>query len=214
MKQLLIIILTIFTLSSCCTFATDPKYTVPKTTEIKTVYASPYTKPYIWDHIIQFLSGPYSPYTINSVDYPEGTITFSYSGDPCPYVDCGMLVADFTMPERNEIYEKHPTCKEYLEYTVCDENEKPCETKVKRSMHLETSTTIILTQSTNAVRVDMMTLYRLTKEISLYDEYGLFKGHLYDEITFPTHSSGQFPETPTVCKSNGNIELDIMELVQ
>lgn len=214
MKQLIILILAAFTLSSCCTLATDPKYTAPKTREITTTYISGYTKPYIWDKTIDFLSDIYSPYTINEIDYNQGTITFSYSGDPCPNVDCGELVADFTMPFKNSFYHKEPACSEYLTYTTCDEEEVPCGSVIKRSMHLETSTTIVLTPFANGVRVDIMTIYMLSKEIMIHDDQGLFRGHRFDEITFPTHSTGQFPETPSICKATGNIESSILELAK
>jgi len=214
MKQLFVIILTIFTLSSCCTFIPEPKRTTPDTTKIETTYISAHRKSVVWDRMINFLSGLYSPYTINEKDYNKGTITFSYSGDPCPNVDCGMMVAKYTMPLRNELYQKEPLCSEVLEYTTCNENDKPCESSVNRRLHLETSTTIMLTQSTNAVRIEIMTQYILTKEIHIYDGYHLFKSHQYDDITFPTNTSGQFPETPAVCRATGNIENSIMELAK
>lgn len=214
MKQLLLIILTIFTLSSCCAFSIDPQFTAPKETKINNAYISPHTKAYIWDQMITYLNDLYSPYTINEKDFDKGTITFSYSGDPCPYVDCGMLVANFKMPYTNGIFQKEPACSEYVTYTICEEHETPRKSTVRRSLHLETSTTVTLTQLTNVVKVDIMTLYILSKEMMIHDGYGLFKGHRYDEVTFPTHSNGQFPETPSICKANGNLENGILELAK
>jgi len=227
MKQLLIIIVSLVTLSSCCSFNRQKEYKQPETPTIETsTVIVGETKDKVWDRLIVGLRDVYSPFTINSMDKNKGHIKISYSGDPCPYVDCGQLSAEFNNTGR--VFDPpfstpllfrntYPACREFLEYTLCKETDIPweaCKMIIKRTMWLESSSYIEVIESARGVEVHVLTSYAVTQKVKVYKEDGFFENQTYDTINFGPYNTGTFPDNETTCRSNNMLEKTILSIAQ
>lgn len=225
MKQLLSIILSMFILSSCVAFTRDVEYNHPERSDVQTLTVVSDLER-AWEQLILSLKNVNSPYTINSIDRYNRVIQISYSGPPCPYVDCGQLSAEFSNTGRifNPPFSTpllfrntYPACREFLEYTVSKPPHAPWSSynpTVKRTMTLEVSAHIRVNETSSGVTVTSVPIYEVIKKVKVYDEDGLFQGQIYDTITFGSYKAVSFPGVETTCGSNGVLENDIINMVK
>jgi len=227
MKQLLIIIVTLVTLSSCCGFSRSKEYQKPETPTVQTsAFIIGETKDQVWDRLIAGLRDAYSPFTINSMDKNKGYIKMSYSGEPCAYVDCGQLSAEFNNTGRAFdppfstpllFRNTYPACREYLEYTTCEEMDIPwntCKLTFKRTMWLESSSYIKVTEESAGIEVQVNTTYTLTKKVKVYKENGLFENQTYELINFGPYSTETYPDNETTCRANNMLEKQVLSIAK
>jgi len=226
MKQLLTIIVTIVMLSGCCSLSRPKEYQQPEIPTIQTVTVVNHeTYDQVWERIVTGLNDAMGPFTINSMNKAMGRIEFSYSGDPCPYVDCGQLSAEFNNTGR--VFDPpfstpllfrntYPACREFLEYTTCKEMDIPwevCKTITKRKMWLEASSFIEVIQKSSGIEVHVVTGYMVSQKVKVYKENGFFESQTYEEIHFGPFGMGQFPDN-TACRGNGMLERRILSIAK
>lgn len=210
MIRVCLIYLVLVSVSACVRTQID--YDPPTARSIVNTKTINKSREAVWNEAIPALGREF--FTINNLDKSSGLINISYSGDPSAYIDCGQVIVKttrgseldtkaFPAATQNKTYLfQHDTIKIFTELR----------------MVLDGRVNLIFESlSPNRTLVSAHSKYVVTREMaSTLDGKNL--GRTKDTVTFNSGNRGVFPtydnSGQTECVSNGNLERDILSVIQ
>jgi hypothetical protein len=163
----------------------------------------------VWKTLIKNIGTSF--FVINNMDKESGFINLSYSGgDICNYLDCGNITSEITNARGTRTY-NFPACADNKQYEVYDPNQMAI-FNIERTMKLEGRINIVVQEEeTNKIGMIVNIRYIVTKGLNYLNYRYQPKT---DTINFDSNESGIFPRVKTECRSTGNLEQKILDLVK
>jgi len=167
------------------------------------------SKDEVWKDIISSVGGSF--FVINNLDKESGFINISYNGSPMKYVDCGNINSK-VVNVRGERSYSFPAAIPYKQYELVENNNLFF---IYRKMNLEGRINIVVQEEeNNKTRATVTCRYVVTKKTEVTQPGVVGRNYLNDSISFNTNGSESFPPPGTTCRSNGNLEREILELIK
>jgi hypothetical protein len=183
------------------------KYTQPKNIVVVNM-----SKNKLWRKIITKISQNF--YVVNSMDKESGFINISYSGNPEPYVDCGMLTAEFSSAVEQSS-QTFPGAVQKVDYTLL---KRPRMYNAHREMRMDGRVSIILQEdSKTATMASINTRYTLKRTMTLTSVD--YRAHARTQTAYTEFNMGQsgtLPGSPDYlqCVPTGEFERKIIGLIK
>lgn len=148
----------------------------------------------IWNQLLDRLIQ--SSLQVDLADPERGIVVASYSGDPEPYVTCGMILVD-----RGGDLEQVPASGEASFRRVVQGRGL----EVTRGMRLDARLVVEVKPDGGGAGVETTSNYVLTKTIVAEDRAGRPRGRAHEVVSFSAGGRGEFSKG-TVCQPNGALE--------
>jgi hypothetical protein len=148
----------------------------------------------IWNQLLDRLIQ--SSLQVDLADPERGIVVASYSGDPEPYVTCGMILVD-----RGGDLEQVPASGEASFRRVVQGRGL----EVTRGMRLDARLVVEVKPDGGGAGVETTSNYVLTKTIVAEDRAGRARGRAHEVVSFSAGGRGEFSKG-TVCQPNGDLE--------
>ena len=163
----------------------------------------------IWKTLVVNLGTSF--FVINNMEKDSGFINLSYSGDPCNYIDCGFINSKFKNLSGDQSA-NFPACKSSQQYVVSDGFNTAW---LNRTMSLEGRINLtVIELDPNKTRVNVNVKYIVTRTYSGDTSGGKYV-HGKNSCSFGSNGVGVIPGSKgTTCKANGNLEKEILNLIQ
>lgn len=161
----------------------------------------------VWKKLIDGMGESF--FVINNIEKDSGSITISYSGDPCRFISCGTLNS-YVLNDQGIRKYNFPACVEYKEY---EEVNKGNLFIIERRMTLDTRASINVQARNNGTSVKVNVRYVVIKNDKIYDPSWRFIRTKVSSIGFNSNGGERFPNGMK-CYANGQFEKIILDMAK
>ncbi len=198
-----------------CGCVATTKYTEPTEAAVANVKTVERPRAQVWDAVVPELAKSF--FVINNVDRSSGLINVSYSGNPRSYVDCGRVVIENATPQRPRV-EFDGAAPSVTYEAIVPAGLLVARGTMQRSMALEGRVNLVLEEDgPTRTRVTANVQYVLSRRLTATGQYG-GSSQQVDTASFTSRSVGEFAsagsQPPLRCRSTGEIERQVLELVR